>query len=118
MHFPLQQQLFGNFAPHDLERAAQIADGESGLLVVDIRDPGSPTVAGSLELGGFVNAIALAGDHAYVTDEDFGVRKIDIGNPTRPALVASFETPGEPTEVVTFGDYVLVNDAFSILVLR
>ena len=97
---------------------AYIADGESGLQVVDIRDPESPSIIGSLALGGFINAIALEGGYAFVTDEDFGVRKIHIGDPTNPVLVASYDTPGEPTEVATYGEYVIVNDAFSVLVLK
>jgi hypothetical protein len=86
--------------------------------VVDIRDPESPSIIGSLALGGFINAIAIKGEYAYVTDEDFGVRKIHIGDPMNPVLVASFDTPGEPSEVTTYGEYVIVNDAFSVLVLR
>ena len=85
---------------------------------MDISDPVSPKIVGSLELGGFINAVATAGKYVYVTDEEFGVRKIRVSDPATPEVVASFDTPGEPTEVAVSGDLVIVNDAFSLLVLR
>ena len=97
---------------------AYVADGESGLQIVDISDPASPATVGSLALGGFINSVALSENFAYVTDEDFGLRKIDISDPAHPVLVGSFDTPGEPTDVAVVGEYVIVNDAFSLIVLR
>lgn len=58
---------------------------ESGqLLVIDISDPTTPTLAGSYDTGGSATRVVVAGSYAYVTSAEYN-RVIDISNPTAPA---------------------------------
>ena len=50
---------------------AYVADGDSGLQVIDITDPASPQIVGSVDTPGSAEDVAVSGTHAYVADDAF-----------------------------------------------
>ncbi len=69
------------------------ADGETGMLVYDVTQPGAPRYLAALNddpQAGKVNtvtAIVLKGTHAILLDDAFGIYVADVSEPTRPRLV-------------------------------
>jgi len=74
---------------------AYIADGWSGLLVVDISRPNNPLIVSSLDTAGIAWGLALDGNLVYVADEYNGLRVIDISNPINPVEVGFYDLPGQ-----------------------
>lgn len=80
-----------------------VAAGPAGLVVLDMRNPQAPVLAGALP---GINATALKlyahyqvgpafAVRAYVADPDFGVRVVDLTTSfARPRLVGRLELPG------------------------
>ncbi len=47
---------------------AYVADGASGLQVIDITNPASPQIVGSVDTPGYAMGVAVSGTYAYVAD--------------------------------------------------
>ena len=94
--YPLVMTLTGTLGP--LTNAAgvtiagdyaYVADDASGLRVVDISDPSTPSLAGSYNTPNSARDVAIAGDLAYVADFESGLQILDISNPASPTFVGS-----------------------------
>jgi hypothetical protein len=96
---------------------AYVADANSGLLVIDIANPASPQIVGSVDTPGHANGVAVSGTYAYIADYDRGLQVIDIANPQNPQIVGSVDTPDLARGVAVSGSYVYVADAYSGLVV-
>ena len=72
-----------------------LADGESGVQVIDVSDPLKPKLVGALLKGmGFgssyeIRALAIKGDYLYLNDDHYGLRVLKITNPSRPKILDS-----------------------------
>ena len=64
--------------------------GSSGLTVLDITDPTSPGILGSLDLGDYISAVALAGDLAYLASLN-GLYVVNLASRSDPQLLGSLE---------------------------
>jgi hypothetical protein len=88
---------------------AYVADGESGLRILDISDPDTPVWAGSLDTPGSAADLALSGSLACVADVSGGLRLIDVSNPSAPAPVGALATPFPVTGVAVAGTHAYVS---------
>ncbi len=59
---------------------AYVADGFSGLQVIDVSDPGSPVILGSVDTPRFARGVAVSGAVAYVADAGSGLQVIDVSS--------------------------------------
>ncbi len=85
--------LVGNAFCIDQYRKRHIVD-ESGLWVVDVRNPAEPLPLGFLSMGdAFLEDITVAGDYAYLAALTDGLIIVDISDPTQPVLVGGHATP-------------------------
>ena len=78
-------QVVGNYA--------YIADGDSGLQIIDISDSKNPTLVGSYDDDLYANEAEIDGNYAYVANGVDHIRGnnlqiIDITNPDNPVLTA------------------------------
>jgi hypothetical protein len=89
---------------------AYVADGYSGLLVIDITNPASPQIVGNADTPGNSTGVAVSGTYAYVSDYDYGLQVIDITNPASPQIVGSVDTPGGTLGVAVSGTHAYVAD--------
>ena len=90
-----------------------IANTYSGLWVVDVSNPVSPTLVGTLTgLGGEANDLIVQGSSVYLADGPAGLFLIDISNPANPQLIGGVNTPGYAQEVVVQGHYAYVATAY------
>ncbi len=123
--FPFELSLAGSYdtsgQSYDVVVAgdhAFVADGNSGLQVIDISDPANPTFADSYNTSGSAYGVAVAGNHAFVADGDAGLQVIDISDPTNLALAGTYDTPDYARCVAIAGDQVyLANGTSGLLVI-
>jgi hypothetical protein len=92
---------------------AFVADGASGLRVIDISDSTSPTLAGFYDTPDLAFDVALSGNHAIVADGTSGLLVIDISDPTSPTLLGTRDTFSSARGVAISGDHAFVADGSS-----
>jgi hypothetical protein len=92
---------------------AYVADGLSGLAVIDISDPTNPGTPVYEDTTGFAIGVYVSGDYAYVADHSYGLVVIDISNPTNPGTPVYEDTTGAALGVYVSGDYAYVADGLS-----
>lgn len=73
-----------------------IRSGANNFTVINISNPASPTVVGSLNLVGTLNNLAVSGNYAYVVgaDNNSELQVVDITNPASPTLAGTFNAAG------------------------
>src|SRR4051794_40345987 len=69
---------------------AYVADGNSGLQVIDVSNPASPQRVGGYDTSGTAYGVTVSGNCAYVADFDSGLRVIDVSDPAHPQQVGSY----------------------------
>ncbi|NCT46197.1 MAG: hypothetical protein GPJ35_24775 [Microcystis aeruginosa G11-09] len=95
-------QVVGNYA--------YVADGWSGLQIIDISNPAAPTRKGNYDTSGNALDVQIVGNYAYVADENSGLQIIDISNPAAPTLKGNYDTSGRAYGVQVVGNYAYVAD--------
>lgn len=92
-------------------RRVYVADGNSGLLVVNLADPKNPAAAGTFATAGAHSVLAF-GVTAFLSDAEAGLRRINAENPAAPVMTHRFDTPSDADGVVVAEDriYTLDND--------
>jgi len=88
---------------------AYIANGASGLCVVDISNPASPSILGSRATPNTATNVYVSGNYAYVTGTSIGIRIIDISQPTFPNA-GSYDGPSYNSIFVS-GRYAYVTNS-------
>ena len=79
----------------------------SGLLVIDISNPGYPGQVGFCETAGKSEGLAIAGQYVYIANGLAGLQIIDVTDPAHPQSAGQLDTPGYAMDVVITGtDYV------------
>ena len=73
---------------------AYVADYDTGLRIINISNPASPSEAGFFDTGGLASGVAVSGSYAYVADDSSGLRILNIANPASPTPVGFYDTPG------------------------
>jgi len=81
---------------------AYLVDYNAGLRVVDISDPTSPIVVGSLPMQAL--SVDVSGDYAYLAAEFDGLVIVDISDPADPIQIASYNLQSYRTEEVKVVD--------------
>jgi hypothetical protein len=66
------------------EQRAYLATGDTGLLIVDIRNPKAPEEIGRYVTRGPAVGVAISGKLAYVTAGEQGMEVIDVSDPASP----------------------------------
>ncbi len=92
---------------------AYVADSYSGLRIINISNPGSPSETGFYDTPGWAHDVAVSGNYAYVADYASGLRIINISNPSSPYETGFYDTPGSAQGVVVSGNYAYVADSHS-----
>ena len=93
---------------------AYVADGDGGLVVVDVTDPGSPALLGVYATPSIsLNGVAVAGTLVYGADTFAGLLVIDAGEPAHPRLLGRTRTSDSASGVAVAGRYAYVADGTS-----
>src|SRR6185436_5734824 len=89
---------------------AYIANGFAGLAIVDISNPLSPTVVGSVSTGGEAVDVMVSGTTVYVANGTAGLSIVNAANPAAPIVVGSLDTPGVARGVDVSASFVVIAD--------
>ncbi|UCE17155.1 MAG: hypothetical protein JSV84_09625 [Gemmatimonadota bacterium] len=81
--------------------------GAYSFSVIDISDPGSPSLTGSYT-GDYIYDVTIVGSYAYCAAGNNGFKIIDISDPTTPTLTGSYVTPDNANGVDVVGEYAYV----------
>ncbi len=87
---------------------AYVADGASGLRIINIADPAAPVTAGFCNTPGIAYRLTIRDNYAYVADYNNGLRIIDISNPSAPVETGFVNIPGTAYDVALSGNYAYV----------
>jgi hypothetical protein len=87
---------------------AYVADGSSGLRVVDVSNPTNPVEVGYCNTPSIAWGVAVAGSYAYIADGDSGLRVIDVSNPGVPVERSHCNTVSRARGVAVAGNYAFV----------
>jgi hypothetical protein len=96
---------------------AYVADGFTGVMVVDITDVALPHIVATNKLptnypGAFANSVVLRGDFAYVAGGGAGLVVVDIGDPLHPLNIGTVAnaTNNSANSVALKDNYAFVAD--------
>ena len=92
-----------------------MADGDSGLRVIDVSNPTNPQEIAYYDTPGSARGVYVTGGYAYVADGDSGLRVIDVSNPPYPREIGYYDTPGNAHGVHVTGNYAYVADGWGVL---
>jgi hypothetical protein len=92
---------------------AYVADGNSGLAVLNISDPTDPGMPVYEDTSGSAHGVFVDGDYAYVADGDSGLAVLNISDPTDPGMPVYEDTNGFAYGVFVEGDFAYVTDGNS-----
>jgi hypothetical protein len=78
---------------------AYVADGESGLQILDVTTSASPFLVGSYNTPGQACNVEIVDGLAYVADREGGLQIINVSTPSAPTLVGSFATADDAQDL-------------------
>ena len=84
---------------------AWVADGETGLQIINVSNPQYPLPFGSYDTPGVATSVKISNNKAYVADGSSGLQIIDITTPSNPVLLGSFAATGNSFDVQVDGGY-------------
>jgi hypothetical protein len=88
---------------------AYVADG-SGLQIIAISNPSSPTLRGSYNTPGVAYGVYVTGGLAYIGDDWSGLQIIDVSNPSSPTRRGSHDTGWSAGDVYVSGGLAYLCD--------
>jgi hypothetical protein len=87
-----------------------LAQGEGGLLTVNIKDPESPTIVSvtTQSVRGYSRRIVRKGNVVYLAAGTFGITVVDITNAANPIVTVSNLNMKPAKDLLIAGDYLFV----------
>jgi hypothetical protein len=92
---------------------AHVANGGSGLRVIDVSNPFAPVELGAIDTPGFANGVAVESGLAYIADGS-GLRVIDVSIPAAPVELGSVSLFDDAKNVAVAGALAYVADDRSL----
>ncbi len=65
-----------------------VACGLGGLVVLNVSDPASSAIAGTLDTQGYTEGVSFLGNYALTADGPMGLQVIDVSNPAKMKTVS------------------------------
>ena len=102
-----------------LSEPSEFEEGSGGgLTLLDIRDPATPELAGTLDIpGAAVWDVAVSGDTAIVAAGPLGLKMIDIGSDGALSIIAAVDSVPFALGVAVSGSMVAVANGYNGLVM-
>jgi hypothetical protein len=91
------------------------ANGVHGLYVIDLTQPGSPTIVSALNFPNSILSFEIAGDYVYAVSRNAfnGFVVIDISEPTMPTVKGMYQMTLDPFDLIVVGNYVYVTNPYN-----
>ncbi|HBA86295.1 MAG TPA: hypothetical protein DCZ95_19620 [Verrucomicrobia bacterium] len=88
-----------------------VADGPSGVQVIDISQPTNAQLVGHYQTTGAALRVDGRSNYLYVAANDSGLVILNVASPTNPTLAGVRDTTGYANDVCVVGHYAYVADA-------
>ena len=85
-----------------------MADYDSGLQIIDISAPSTPSFVGTYNTSGLACNLYVLGNYAYVADYNSGLQIIDISTPSSSFVVGAYNTHENVTDVYVLNNYIYI----------
>ena len=81
---------------------------ESGLIIVQGIETGTPRILSELPLGAVVRSVVVYGERGYLAADDIGGLVIDLSDPANPHQIANFPSPNgsSPRRLIPVGSQI------------
>ena len=91
---------------------AYIANGDTGLQIVDISTPSAPVITGTYTpgFGAYGLGVQVVNKTVYLCCSRTGLHIIDVNNPQSPVELGNYNTPGRAMDVEVVGTTAFVAD--------
>lgn len=96
---------------------AYVADGYSGLAIINITDPTNPGAVTYRDTSDRAENVYVQGNYAYVADRLSGLAIINITDPTNPGEPIYRSTSNSANDVHVQGDFAYVADGYAGLTI-
>jgi hypothetical protein len=97
---------------------ACVADGNTGLQILDVTQPAQPLWMSALDTSGWAESVAVSNIVALIADGEAGLRVVDFSTPTAPAEIAYYDTPGWSGDVAALnGHAYLIDETWGLTIL-
>ncbi|SEA12639.1 Uncharacterized conserved protein [Desulfuromusa kysingii] len=87
---------------------AYVANGRSGLLIIDVKKPDKPKILSSMALPGSCKDIHIIGSKIFVTSHRGGINVINVEHPKKPILMNNIPLSGLSRGVRVIDDIIYV----------
>ena len=122
---PAQPTLVGRSAvfPEIVEHVvvagdlAYVADGEGGLVILNVSTPSSPSQVGAYDTPGQAYDLEVQGSYAYVADGSQGLRILNVTNPAAPSEAGYYTTPSAAYGLAVSGAHAYVASEYHDLIV-
>jgi hypothetical protein len=78
---------------------------ESGLLVINVSNPGSPYLVDTIDIEGYPNEVSVFGNHAFVSSKNEGLHIIDISSVSNLSESSYIDAADYTLDVCVSGSY-------------
>jgi hypothetical protein len=87
---------------------AHVAQGEGGLMTIDITDPSNPTNVSFIteDVRGYSRAIVKYADNVYLAAGSFGFSSVNVADPANPVVTAQNISMKPAQEAVILNDWM------------
>lgn len=89
---------------------AYVATGAGGIEIVDLSNPASPVLRGSLITPGSANDLEVENGVAYIADDRKGLTIVDVSNPDMPAFLGFSDLGDNASYIHTVEGWAFVSD--------
>jgi hypothetical protein len=90
---------------------AYVADGESGLRIIDVSDPTAPVELGAFDTPNNLLAVDVVGSYAYLVEHQW-FYVVDVSDPESPTQVGISSTSSLNYDIVVAGNYAYVGNGY------
>ena len=87
---------------------AYIANGRSGLLIVDVANPENPVILSTVAIPGISKEVKVIAGKAFIASHQNGIVVVDIEDPKKPVVLNSISIPGVTKGLQVGGDFIYV----------
>ncbi|MEA3363801.1 MAG: hypothetical protein U9Q61_11110 [Thermodesulfobacteriota bacterium] len=85
-----------------------VANGRSGMLIVDVTNPAEPTILSSIPISGICKEVRVVDDKAYITSHHGGITVVDVKDPENPTVLSIIPMSAMSKGLQVVGDLIYV----------
>jgi len=89
---------------------AYVADGYSGLRIIEITDPANPVSVNSLTTLDRARGIDIHGNYAYIADDYAGLTIVDITDHSNMIITGGYDTPCQSVKIYVENNLAYIAD--------